>query len=171
MVGQMKLLISVLALLSGIALPAQPTRPLLSQLGIGAAPPSACSIVVFVPKLGYVPATLDPSVICDTSGALPVIRVSVTGAAARPIDVFNEVHLAMAGFQIPLAHSFIAGTQRVHRNGVRMAPGIDYDVGMDATGAGTAVVFRPDAQKLQPGDIILVDYQMPAAAIASALAP
>ena len=137
-----KFLLALLALpLFGQA-PPPPAAPMLSP-----------AVQMFLPQTGFTLVLLDPSIIIDTTGPLPMLRVFFPPTPPAPVWIRNEA-LAVTDV-LPtwtLANTLVAGTQAVYRNGLRLTPGLDYTV------AGNVITFAVAAVP-QAGDNLLADYR------------
>lgn len=151
----MKLGIVLLAA-AGLAAQPGPTHPRAADISAGVPAPAACSIMVFVPQRGYVPASIDPAIICDTTGPVVWIRLATAPPGTASGSKATEVLTATGTQAIVLAHNIILGSERVYKNGIRMTAGGDYAV--VAFHSGSGVEFTA-GQTINAGDIIVVEYR------------
>lgn len=119
--------------------------------GMVAYPPVQFAAVMMLTPGGSLLAQLGEGIVLDTSGAVPVLR-AVTPAAV-PVDTV-EVFAAAAGPQMAftIGADAAGGQVKVWRNGLRMAPGVDYTV------AGRVVTFTAE-QGMDEGGRVLVEYR------------
>jgi len=100
---------------------------------------------------GSVLVQLHPSIVLDTSGPVPMLRAISPPAPARRVEVFKQ-----ATAYTTVTMSKPADTNQliqVWRNGLLMAPGIDYTVSLQ--------VITFTLQPTAVGDIVQVQYATP----------
>lgn len=154
----MKQLIAVLIAVASIAAAQSPTKANLGQIGATA---PAARVMVYVPGVGLLLAQIDPSIVLDTSGPVPVLKsIAPASGSIRTPEVFDISTVIQVAFTLQR----VPKNLRVYRNGFLMQPPIVSGSGVTVTSApdynlaGSTVTFTP-AQSPLPGDKIVFDYE------------